>query len=84
MESGRYQRVSMHQADGTMTEAKAPACIDCKEFFAELSTAYLYNSADTVAEFNRSYPFNRAQLQCYDPASFTVIDSVWAQANTNL
>jgi len=84
MESGRYQRVFMHQADGTMPEAKAPACINCKEFFAELSTAYLYNSADTDAEFNRSYPFNRAQLQCYDPASFTVIDSVWAQANTNL
>ena len=83
MESGRYQYVCVHQTDGTKFKAKAPACINCKEFFAELSTAYFYNSADNDAEFNRSYPFNRAQLENYDPASFSVVDSIWIQANTS-
>eukprot|EP01032_Pedospumella_encystans_P027662 gene27662-31254_t len=84
MESGRFQFVCVYQADGTKLKANAPACINCKEFFAELSTAYLYSSVDKDAEFNRSYPFNHAQLESYDPASFSVIDSVWLQANTSL
>ena len=83
MECGSYQFVCVYQTDGTKLKAKAPACINCKKFFAELSTAYLYSSADKDAEFNRSFPFNREQLETYDPASFSVIDSVWVQANTS-
>jgi len=77
-----YDNVRVHgpqglAADGvTSITAKAYACADCKEFFAELSVAYLY-ALDAHTEYNKWFPFNRAQLETYDRESFSVIESMW-------
>ena len=83
MKAGLYDSVRVHGPqggeDGTRT-AKAYACTNCMEFFAELSTAYHWAPAaggDTVLEYNKWFPFNRHQLQQHDPETVVVLRKYW-------
>lgn len=84
MKAKLYDSVCVHGPQGlgahgmSKATAKAYACTNCMEFFAELSVAALY-TADEEVEFNKWYPHNRAQLRQHDPASLAVLDKVWNQ-----
>lgn len=83
MKTKLYDCVTVHgpqgvRADGSRATAKAYACTNCMEFFAELSVAYHY-CLDDRAEYNKWFPHNRCQLLAHDPASFAVLDKVWKQ-----
>lgn len=82
MKAKLYDSVYVHgpqgvAADGTRTTAKAYACTNCMEFFAELSVAYHYSLDEE--EYNKWYPHNRMQLIKHDPASYAVLDRIWRQ-----
>lgn len=55
---------------------KAYACANAMEFFAELSTAFLY-ALDDRAEFNKWFPHNRSQLRLHDPATYALLHQLW-------
>ena len=58
--------------------AKAYACTNCFEYFAELSTAFLGGTgADKDADFNKWYPFNRHDIEIHDPRAFEMLASLW-------
>jgi hypothetical protein len=63
--SGRYE--SVRHANGRT--ARAYALTDAKEYFAELSEAYLGR--------NDFFPFARAELMEFDPAGFAVLKEKW-------
>lgn len=69
--------VSLHLRRQRKT-AKAYACTNCMEFFAELSVAYHWKE-DEVTEYNKWYPFNRHQLQQHDPKTVHILDKYWTQ-----
>lgn len=55
---------------------KAYACANAMEFFAELSTAFLY-ALDETTEFNKWFPHNRSQLRLHDPATYALLHQLW-------
>ena len=81
MKDKLYDSVRVHgpqglAADGvTPVAAKAYACTNCMEFFAELSVAYHWCRDDS--EYNKWFPFNRAQLLAHDPATMRVLEREW-------
>lgn len=75
MKKHLYDRVRVHGPQGEKGLAKAYACTNCMEFFAELSVAYLWGKDDQ--EYNKWYPFNRKQLLEHDPESFHILDNIW-------
>ncbi len=77
MQKKLYDQVKVHGPQGEVGLAKAYACTNCMEFFAELSVAYLWQKDDT--EYNKWYPFNRQQLIEHDNDSFCVLDKCWNQ-----
>ncbi len=83
-----YDNVRVHgpqglAADGvTSITAKAYACTNCMEFFAELSVAYHY-ALDAHTEYNKWYPFNRAQLLQHDPESAETLAYEWLKFESN-
>lgn len=78
MTGGLYDCVPVHQYVIEPSVGRAYACTNSREFFAELSVAYLYAN-DTVSKYNRSFPFNRFQLQVHDPASLDILECTWRQ-----
>jgi hypothetical protein len=86
MKDGLYDMVEVHDSchrNGNTaktkvgkTMAKAYACQDAMEYFAELSTAFLGGTDDQV-EFNKWYPFNRKQLQEHDPRAHELLKRLW-------
>lgn len=79
MKTGLYDRVKVHGPQGAQSpdgKAKAYACTNCMEFFAELSVAYHYND-DGDMEYNKWFPFNRQQLMEYDRKSYDVLAKLW-------
>lgn len=78
MKNGLYDCVPVHGKQGLNGPTKAYACTNCMEFFAELSVAYHWN-VDDKSEYNKWFPFNRAQLIDYDPETFFVLDNIWNQ-----
>lgn len=82
MKARLYDCVRVHgpqglAADGvTPITAKAYACTNCMEFFAELSVAYHWG-LDEATEYNKWFPFNRAQLLLHDPATTKVLQAEW-------
>lgn len=77
MEKGLYDRASTCLVDGKASyESRAYACTNSKEFFAELSVAYMWNM-DESKNYNRTYPHNREQLRIHDSDSFHMIDLIW-------
>ena len=61
--------LSVDHANGTMQ--RAYALTNEKEYFAELTEAYY--------GFNDFYPFNREQLQAFDPAGYLLVEQAWGE-----
>jgi len=57
---------------------KGYCATNCMEFFAELSTAWMCE--DPQVEFNKWEPFNRPQLQAWDPDTCEIIEKVWTSS----
>ncbi|MBD3671973.1 MAG: hypothetical protein HUJ26_00480 [Planctomycetaceae bacterium] len=64
-QTGKYQKVKRNNG----TEVEAYALTNEKEYFAELSEAYF--------GINDFYPFNKQELQDYDPLMYRVLTEVW-------
>jgi len=73
MEDGLYDCVRVRGPQGP--RAKAYACQDQMEYFAELSVAFLGGQGEE--EHNKWYPFNRSQLRDHDPRAFAMLCRVW-------
>lgn len=76
MAKKKYDAVAVHGRKGTY---KAYACANCMEFFAELSTAFLWKK-DRKCEFNKWFPYNRSLLKDHDFETYTVLDRIWSQS----
>jgi hypothetical protein len=74
MKDGLYDRVQVHGPQGP--KAKAYACSNCMEYWAELSAAFL-GGLDNKQEYNKWYPFNRQQIKEHDPRAFSVLSKLW-------
>lgn len=74
MKEGLYDDVPVHGPQGP--RAKAYACTNCMEYFAELSTALLGGADDSI-EYNKWYPFNRKQLASHDPRAYKLLTRIW-------
>lgn len=74
MDEGLYNLVKVHGPQGPT--ARAYACSDEMEYFAELSTAFLGSKKETD-EYNKWYPFNRAQVKEHDPRAYALLKNLW-------
>lgn len=74
MEEGLYECVGVHGPQGP--KCKAYACTDPMEYFAELSVAFL-GGVEEGREYNKWFPFNRAQLKEHDPRAFEMLHRIW-------
>jgi hypothetical protein len=74
MKEKLYDKVKVHGPQGP--EATAYACTNDKEYFAELSTAFL-GCKDDSREYNKWYPFNREQLRLHDPRAYKLLSRLW-------
>ena len=74
MKEGLYDKVTCHGGHGKPT--KAYACKDAMEYFSELSTAFL-GGLDSEQEYNKWFPYNRAQVKTHDPRMYEVLKKVW-------
>ena len=74
MEEGLYDSVRVRGPQGPM--ARAYACTNQMEYFAELSVAFL-GGLDDDEEHNKWYPFNRSQLREHDPRAFAMLCRMW-------
>lgn len=77
MERGKYDRVAVHGPQGRKGPQRAYACANCMEFFAELSTAFLWKF-DHKNEYNKWFPHNRSQLKAHDYETYRVMEKIWA------
>ena len=58
--------------------AKAYACTNEMEYFAELSAAFLGGIGDFEEEkYNKWYPFNRKQVEEHDPRAYQLLSKLW-------
>ena len=80
MEDGLYDCVRVRGPQGP--SAKAYACQDQMEYFAELSVAFLGGQGEE--EHNKWYPFNRSQLRDHDPRAFAMLCRVWGLEDNEL
>jgi hypothetical protein len=79
MDQKLYDRVKVHGTQGPY--ARAYACDNQMEYFAELSTAFL-GGLDPTKEYNKWYPFNRSQIKEHDPRAYELLQQMWqVQAN---
>jgi hypothetical protein len=74
MKEKLYDTVKVHGSQAP--EARAYACTNDKEYFAELSTAFL-GCKDDSKEYNKWYPFNREQLRAHDPRAYKLLCRLW-------
>jgi hypothetical protein len=74
MKDGLYEKVRVHGSQGPV--ARAYACSNAMEYWAELSTAYL-GGLDKKKEYNKWFPFNRQQIKDHDPRAFDVLSRLW-------
>ena len=74
MKEGLYDCVKVHGKQGPT--ARAYACTNCMEYWAELSTAFL-GGTEPGNEFNKWYPFNRQQLKEFDPRAYKLLSRLW-------
>jgi len=86
MEEGLYDKVRVHGVQGPT--AKAYACTNAMEYFAELSAAFLGGTPDRqkergkdpkkgLEEFNKWYPFHRQQIKEHDPRAYELLKKIW-------
>ena len=79
MTAGLYDKVPVHGPQGEGgCHYKHYACMNCMEFWAELSVAYHWK-LDNVTEYNKWYPFNNSHLMFLDGHSYAVLDKYWMQ-----
>lgn len=89
MADGLYEWVRVHGLQGPM--ARAYACTNAMEYFAELSTAFLggisqqrsNNSEQNDEEFNKWYPFCRRQIREHDPRAYALLKKIWKVEDEN-
>jgi hypothetical protein len=74
MKEALYENVPVHGSNGPT--ARAYACSNAMEYWAELSTAFL-GGLNKKQEYNKWYPFNRHQLKEHDPRAFEVLSKLW-------
>ena len=74
MKDDLYKSVEVHGTQGP--KAKAYACTNRMEYWAELSTAFL-GGLNKRQEYNKWYPFNRQQLKEHDPRAFALLSKLW-------
>ena len=74
MRDNLYDCVKVHGPQGPT--AKAYACQDAMEYFAELSVAFLGGTKEDV-EFNKWFPFTRKQIQFHDKRAYSMLQEVW-------
>ena len=67
MAAGKYQEVLLY----TGQTVKHYGTTNEKEFFAEATEAYFYR--------NDFYPFVAAELEIYDPLTFSVLEKIWGK-----
>lgn len=67
MAAGKYQEVLLY----TGRTVKHYGTTNEKEFFAEATEAYFYR--------NDFYPFVAAELEIYDPFTFSVLEKIWGK-----
>jgi len=67
MAAGKYQEVLLY----TGRTVKHYGTTNEKEFFAEATEAYFYR--------NDFYPFVAAELEIYDPFTFSVLEKIWGR-----
>jgi hypothetical protein len=89
MKDGLYDSVRVHGTQGPT--AKAYACNNAMEYFAELSTAFLggipskqkergsknFLRGGGEEEFNKWYPFTRKQIREHDPRAHEMLTKIW-------
>jgi hypothetical protein len=88
MNDGLYDSVRVHGIQGPT--AKAYACNNAMEYFAELSTAFLGGIPSKQKErgaknflrgreeeFNKWYPFTRKQIHEHDPRAYQMLSNIW-------
>lgn len=79
IDSGLYDCVQVKKIFGEATQcetARAYACTDPMEYFAELSTAFL-GQTTTSEEYNKWFPFNRQQIKDHDPRAYELLQKMW-------
>jgi len=74
MKEKNYDCVPVHGPQGPT--AKAYACTDQMEYFAELSAAFL-GGLSNVEEYNKWFPFTRQQVKEYDPRAYRLLQELW-------
>lgn len=74
MKEKLYEKVSFHGGNGK--PAKAYACTDPMEYFAELSVAFL-GGLDSEQEYNKWFPYNRSQVKEHDPRMYELLKKLW-------
>jgi hypothetical protein len=74
MQEGLYDKVKVHGEQGPT--ARAYACENSAEYFAELSAAFLGGKTGDE-EFNKWYPFNRSQIKEHDPRAYKLLCKAW-------
>ena len=74
MKDGLYDEVKVHGSQGPT--AKAYACENQMEYFAELSVAFLAGKNKSI-EYNKWQPFNRSELKEFDPRAYEMLQKVW-------
>lgn len=74
IDEGIYESVAVHGSQGP--KAKAYACTNAMEYFAELSTAFLGGTDENI-EYNKWFPFNRKQIREHDPGAFELLQKLW-------
>ena len=78
IDSGLYDCVEVKKLFGEQTQcttARAYACTDPMEYFAELSTAFL--GGDAKEDYNKWFPFNRQQIKEHDPRAYALLQDMW-------
>ena len=74
MREGLYEKVKVHGEQGPT--ARAYACENSAEYFAELSAAFL-GGRKGEEEYNKWYPFNRSQIKEHDPRAYKLLCKAW-------
>jgi hypothetical protein len=80
MADGLYDCVSVRGPQGP--RAKAYACLNQMEYFAELSVSFLGGPGED--DHNKWYPFNRSQLREHDPRAFAMLCRMWGLEDHDL
>jgi VHL beta domain len=90
MKEKLYDKVKVHGPQGPT--ARAYACTDEMEYFAELSAAFLGGIRHQeerkdeqmqdefnypASEFNKWFPFNRQQIREHDPRAYEMLKRAW-------